>query len=144
MQAVPAFHCIRAFQDIFLTCAFLKRADTLSTFAFKNSTNSFWHAIGLGMRLPLTGVKIPKIGKRGFRSQKTPISHHPRKGRSESRNPHVYTERYKENVDLVNGGFFNSETLFSPILGILTPVRDKRIPNTSVSKHTRFDPRVRF
>ena len=33
----------------------------------------------LGMRLPLTGAKIPKIGKRGFRSQKTPISHHPRK-----------------------------------------------------------------
>ena len=34
----------------------------------------------LGMRLPLTGAKIPKIGKRGFRSEKTPISHHPRKG----------------------------------------------------------------
>ena len=28
--------------------------------------------LALGIRLPLTGVKIPKIGKRGFRSQKNP------------------------------------------------------------------------
>ena len=33
----------------------------------------------LGIRLPLTGAEIPKIGKRGFRSQKSPISHHPKK-----------------------------------------------------------------
>ena len=29
----------------------------------------------LGMRLPLAGVKIPKIGKRGLRSQTKTISH---------------------------------------------------------------------
>ena len=36
-------------------------------------------AHGLEMHLPLTGVNIPKIGKRGFRSQTTPISPHHRK-----------------------------------------------------------------
>ena len=75
----------------------------------------------LGMRLPLKGVKIPKIGKRGFRSQKNPISHHPRNGRSESKKSHFYTGHYKENGDfwlrtpffgvVGNGGFFDSETL---------------------------------
>ena len=43
------------------------------------------------------GVKIPRIGKRGFRSQKTPTSHQPRKGCSKSKNPHFYTEHHKEN-----------------------------------------------
>ena len=57
-----------------------------------------------GHRLPLTGAKIPQIRKRGFRSQKTPISHHPRKGRSESKNPHFYTEHYKENGDFFDSG----------------------------------------
>ena len=44
--------------------------------------------------MPLTGAEIRKIGKRGFGV--TPIPHHPRKGRSESKNPHFYTEHYKE------------------------------------------------
>ena len=34
----------------------------------------------LGTRLPLTGVKIPKIGKRGFQSQKNPFSPTSEKG----------------------------------------------------------------
>ena len=44
--------------------------------------------LGLRTRRPCTGVKIPKIGKRGFQGQKTPISQCPRKGRFESKNPH--------------------------------------------------------
>ena len=59
------------------------------------------------MRLPLTGAKIPKIGKRGFRSQKTPISHHHRKGCSEPKTPHFETEHYKEMVI-----FLTRNTLF--------------------------------
>ena len=73
---------------------------------------------GLGIRLALTRAEIPKIGKRGFRSQKTPISHHPRKGRSESKNPHFYTEHYKE-----NGDFLTRSALFwgGGKWGFLTP-----------------------
>ena len=81
----------------------------------------------LRMRLPLTGVKNPKIGKRGFRSQKTPISPHPRKGRLESKNPHFYTGHHRENGDFLTRdalfwgggkwGFFDSETLFSRFWG---------------------------
>ena len=40
--------------------------------------------LGLRARPPPTEVKISKIGKRGFRAQKTSISHQPRKGRFES------------------------------------------------------------
>ena len=69
-------------------------------------------------RLPLTGAQIPKIGKRGFRSQKTPISPHPKKGRSESKNPHFYAEHYKE-----NGDFLTRSALFwgGVKWGFLTP-----------------------
>ena len=42
----------------------------------------------LRKRRHCTGVKIPQTGKRGFRGQKTPISHRLRKGRFESKNPH--------------------------------------------------------
>ena len=34
----------------------------------------------LGIRLPLTGAKIPTIGKRGFQIQRNPIPCNPRKG----------------------------------------------------------------
>ena len=84
----------------------------------------------LGIHLPLTGVKIPKIGKRGFRSQKTPISDHPRKGRSEPKNPHFHTEHYKGNGDLWarntlfwgggKGGFLTSKPSF-PDFGDFDP-----------------------
>ena len=43
--------------------------------------------------------RIPKIGKRGFRGQKTLISQGPRKGRFESKNPHFSTGLHKENGD---------------------------------------------
>ena len=45
----------------------------------------------LRKRSPFTGVKIAKIGKRGFRGQKTPISQCPRNGRFESKkSPFLY------------------------------------------------------
>ena len=59
-----------------------------------------------GMRLPLTGAKIPKIGKRGFRSQKTPISYHPGKGRFVSKNSFLYRALQGK------WGFFDSEHPF--------------------------------
>ena len=95
----------------------------------------------LGLRLPLTGVKILKIGKRGFRSQKTPFHgvqknpHFPLttpdlKGvlsPKKETHPHFYTEHYKENGDFLTRntlfwgggkwGFFDSETLFSRFWG---------------------------
>ena len=90
--------------------------------------------VELGIRLPLTGAEISKIEKRGFRSQTTPISHHPRKGCSESKNPHFYTEHYKENGDfwlgtpfsgvVGNGGFLTRNPLF-PILGISAPAKKR-------------------
>ena len=45
----------------------------------------FVSSLVLGIRLPLTEVKIPKIGKRGLQKQEAPISRHPKKGRSESK-----------------------------------------------------------
>ena len=76
---------------------------------------------------PIQGSKTTKIGKRGFRSQKTPISPHPRKGRLESKNPHFYTGHHMENGDFLTRdalfwgggkwGFFDSETLFSRFWG---------------------------
>ena len=73
----------------------------------------------------LTGVKIAKIGKRGFRGQKTPISQSPRNVRFESKNPHFSTGLHivKENGvfltqsahfwDTGKWEFFDLETLFS-------------------------------
>ena len=55
--------------------------------------------LGLRKRRHCTGVKIPKTGKRGFRGQKTPISHRLRKGRFGSKNPHFSTGLHKENGD---------------------------------------------
>ena len=88
---------------------------------------------GVGIRLPLTGAEIPKIGKRGFRSQKTPISHHPRKGCSESKNPHFPCSALYRNGDFLTRntlfwgggkwGFFDSETLFSPDFGDFGPCK---------------------
>ena len=75
-----------------------------------------------GVRLPLTGAEIPKIGKRGFRSQKTPISHYPRKGCSKSKNPHFPCSALYRNGDFLarntlfwggKWGLFGSEALFS-------------------------------
>ena len=60
----------------------------------------------LGGRLPLTGVRIPKIRKRGFRSQRT-ISLHPSKGCSESKNPHFPCHALYR-----NGDFFTQSALF--------------------------------
>ena len=96
------------------------------------------------IRLPLTGVKIPKIGKRGFRSQKTPISPHTRKGRLESKTPHFPCGALYRNGDFStrdpfsdflvgNGGFLTPKPSLFPILGILTPVRGKRIRNVKAS-----------
>ena len=53
----------------------------------------------LRKRRHCTGVKIPKIGKRGFWGQKTPISHRPRKGHFESKNSHFPCGALKRNGD---------------------------------------------
>ena len=81
----------------------------------------------LRKRRHCTGVKIPKIGKRGFRGQKTPISHRLRQGRFESKNPHFSTGLHKENGDFSTQSalfwgdgkweFFDPETLFSRFWG---------------------------
>ena len=95
----------------------------------------------LRKRPPPTGVKIAKIGKRGFRGQETPISQRPRNGRFESKNPHVSTGLHKENGHFLTQSahfwdtgkweFFDPETLFSRILAILTPVGGGRFRNTN-------------
>ena len=67
----------------------------------------------LRTRRPCTGVKIPKIGKRGFRGQKTPIPQRPRKGCFESENPHFFTGHGKESALLWGAGkweLFDPET----------------------------------
>ena len=73
------------------------------------------------------GQKPQNREKRGFRSRKTPISPHPRKGCFESKNPHFYTRHHKENGGFLTRnahfwgggkwGFFDSETLFSRFWG---------------------------
>ena len=55
---------------------------------------------------PYTRVKIPKIGKRGFRGQKTPISRHPRKGALSQKIPIFHVEPCREM------GFFYLSALF--------------------------------
>ena len=69
----------------------------------------------LGIRLPLTGAEIPKIGKRGFRSQKNPISRQKRVFRVKNI-PFLYRALQGK------WGFFDSE---DPFLagngGFLTP-----------------------
>ena len=55
----------------------------------------------LPIRPPLTGVKIPKIRKRGFRGRKTPISPCPRKGHFESKNPHFPCVALYRNGDVL-------------------------------------------
>ena len=79
--------------------------------------------LGLRKRPPPTGVKIAKIGKRGFRGQKNPISQCPKNGRFESKNPHFSTGLHNENGDVLTQSahfwdtgkweFFDPETLFS-------------------------------
>ena len=74
----------------------------------------------LGIRLPLAGAKIPKIGKRGFRSQKKPHFLQPQIGRPESKNPHFYRALQGKWGLFWGGwkwGFFDSETLFSRFWG---------------------------
>ena len=64
----------------------------------------------------------PQNREKRVSESKNPISHHLRKGCSESKNPHFYTEHYKENGDfrlgtpfsgvLRNGGFFTPKPSF--------------------------------
>ena len=64
---------------------------------------------------PLQG---PKIGKRGFRGQKTPISQCPRKGRFELKNPHFSAGLHNEN------GEFSAQSAVFEVMGngsFLTP-----------------------
>ena len=80
-------------------------------------------ALVLRKRRQCTGVKIPKIGKRGCRGQKTPFSHRLRKGRFESKNPHFSLGLHKENGNFSTQSalfwgdgkweFFDPKTLFS-------------------------------
>ena len=84
----------------------------------KASTQRSDKAQTLRTRRPPTGVKIHKIGKRGFRGQKTPISQCTRKGRFESKNPIVLVEPCLEM------GIFRLKAPFSGALGngsFLTP-----------------------
>ena len=72
----------------------------------------------------------PQNRERGFRGQKTPISQCSRKGRFESKNPHVPTGLHKENGDfstqialfwgIGKWEFFDPETLF-PDFGDFDP-----------------------
>ena len=66
----------------------------------------------------LTGVKIPQIGERGFRSQKTPISHHPEKGVLSQKTPHFPCSALYR-----NGDFLTQSALFwgGGKWGFLTP-----------------------
>ena len=85
---------------------------------------------GTGLRnlfAPYRGRNPQNREKRGFGVKNPPISHHPRKGHSESKNPHFYTEHYKEKGEFSTRsplfwgggkrGFFDSETLFSRFWG---------------------------
>ena len=69
-------------------------------------------ALKLRTRPPPTGVKIAKIGKRGFRGQKTPISQCPRNGRFEWRNGDFLTQSARF-WGTGKWEFFDPETLFS-------------------------------
>ena len=53
------------------------------------------------------GSEIPEVGKGGLQSQKINISHHPRKGCSESKNPH-----FPSSALYRNGDFFTQSALF--------------------------------
>ena len=100
--------------------------------------------VQLGMRLPLTGVKIPKIGKRGFRSQKKkPFPTTPeKKGCSESKIPHSPCSALYRIGDFLTWsalfwgggkwGFLTPKPSF-PDFGDFDPyiIRGKRIPNCS-------------
>ena len=99
---------------------------TISTLQGQFVQWCLFHGLTLRKRPPPTGVKIAKIGKRGFWGQKTPISQCPRNARFEPKNPHFSTGLHKENGDffwlktpisgtLGNGSweFFDPETLFS-------------------------------
>ena len=86
----------------------------------------------LRIRLPLTGAKNPKIGKRGFRSQKTPISPQPQKRASRvKKSPFLYRAPQGKWDFLTRDalfwgggkwGFFDSETSF-PDFGVFHPCK---------------------
>ena len=88
----------------------------------------------LHIRWPLTGVKFPKIGKRGLRGEKLPFPIAPENGALTQTNPHFSTGYHKENGDFLdsgaigNGSFLTPKPSF-PILGTLTPVGCQRIRN---------------
>ena len=85
----------------------------------------------LGARLPLTGVNIPKIGKRGFQSQKPHFPPQKRVFRvKQSPIFPVGIFLLKAPFPGVAGNFlFWLWNQFFLILEILTPVRGKRVPN---------------
>ena len=81
-------------------------------------------ALELRIRLHLTGVKIPKIGKRGCRSQKTPFPTTPEKGVPGQKIHFPCSALYRDFLTQNalfwgggKGGFFDSETLFSRFWG---------------------------
>ena len=87
---------------------------------------------------PPTGVKIPKIRKRGFWGQKTPVSQCTRKGALSQKNPHFHIGFHQENGALGNGSFLIPKPFFSPILGILIPVGGGARVRKAVRKNGRF------
>ena len=88
---------------------------------------------------PLQGSKSPKSGKEGFGAQKTPLSHRLRKGRFESKkSPFLYrapqgkwgfSDSKRPSLGRWEMGVFGPRNPLFPILGILTPVRGRRVRN---------------
>ena len=95
----------------------------------------------LGIRLPLAGSKSPKSGKEGFGVKKHPFPTTPEKGVPSPKIPiflvvlciemGIFWLRAPFWGGRKWGGFLTPKPSF-PILGILTPVRGKRIPNVHV------------
>ena len=104
---------------------------------------------------PPTRVKIPKIGKRRFYGQKTPISQRPRKGRFESnknlsvqgttRITGIFGLKAPFSGALGNGSFLTLKPSF-PDFGALTPVgggggrnsQTQLVPNWEPTKNMHF------
>ena len=97
----------------------------------------------LRKRWHCTGVKIPKIGKRGFRGQKLPFSITSEKGALSRKIPIFLVEACREmgtfrlkapfSEATGNGSFFDPETLFSRFWGFCRRFRKTSSQNRSPS-----------
>ena len=88
----------------------------------------------LRIRPPCTGAKNPKIGKRGFQSQKTPFPSTPEKGASSQKSPQGkwgFFDSKRPFLGWREMGVFRLRNPLFPILGFLAPVQGGRIRNAS-------------